>query len=341
MSVGVFLQQQLIGLWQDYRNWWLRVCRWQRGLSDLLAGRATQERTDALRSLRVAGAIAVLTVFLYTAGHFLPEGYDWKCCFSQRLFPSFYVPWTLPLVSLLNLPLLFTISVLGLGLRLRRYHAPLWIMALAFVSLPTLWLLFLGTIDGFALIVLVLLPIGVPLVLIKPQLASFALLANRRSLFVTIVWVLLSFIVWGLWPLGFIGIGDANWRAGWPQDISLFPWGLLVALPLMWLSRGDEDMLMAAGSFGTPHLFPYHFVVLMPALARMDKFWAILSWVFAWTPLLANYFGPMAWHFGNLTSVSLWLGLYFRRRALATEAGRVAADVANRREHTGVTKIAS
>ena len=54
---------------------------------------------------------------------------------------------------------------------------------------------------------------------------------------------------------------------------------------MLWLGRGDEDMLMAAGSFITPHVFPYHFALIMPAIARMSKFWAILTWLVSFSPL--------------------------------------------------------
>ena len=102
-----------------------------------------------------------------------------------------------------------------------------------------------------------------------------------------------------------------EWKVEWAQDIALFPWGLLITIPLLWLSKGDEDMLMAAGSFGTPHLFPYHFILLMPALGRMNKKWMILSWLISWTPLLSNWLGPKAWHFGNLIGVFVWAGIFF------------------------------
>ena len=74
---------------------------------------------------------------------------------------------------------------------------------------------------------------------------------------------------------------------------------------------------MAAGSLMTPHLFPYHFYIIMPALGRMRARWAILSWAISFTPLLANYLGPAAWHFGNLLSLTLWYGLFESRRAAA------------------------
>ncbi len=51
-----------------------------------------------------------------------------------------------------------------------------------------------------------------------------------------------------------------------PQNISLWSWSIPLALILLWLSRGDMDMLMLAGTFVTPHLIPYSYVVV-PAIA--------------------------------------------------------------------------
>lgn len=70
---------------------------------------------------------------------------------------------------------------------------------------------------------------------------------------------------------------------------------------------------MAAGSLATPHLFPYHFIILMPSLGRMRLPWMLLTWVISWTPLLANWVGPIGWHFGNLMSLAFWFGIYLNK----------------------------
>jgi hypothetical protein len=226
---------------------------------------------------------------------------------------------------LLNPASIFALTVIGITLRVRQYRGSIWIVVMALLSLPTLWVLFLGNLDGLVVLGLVLLPLGVPLVLVKPQIAAFALLANRRWIFAAIVWTLISLLIWGLWPLHLLdfGFAGADWRSIWPQDITLFPWGVLIMLPLLWFSRADEDLLMAAGSFGTPHLFPYHFIVLMPALARMKWFLALLAWILSFTPLLANWYGPLAWHFGNLFSIVVWAGIYMNKRALLKSPARL------------------
>jgi len=60
--------------------------------------------------------------------------------------------------------------------------------------------------------------------------------------------------------------------------------------------------------------FPYHFILLAPALARMRPGWMILTWVIGMAVLpAANTFGDWAWHVANLMSLSFWAGIYFSR----------------------------
>jgi len=250
-----------------------------------------------------------LFIMLYFIGTYLPEGFDWKMYFAKGLVHPVWTPWTAAILRFLNYPLVVAITLFSIILRAYRYNKSPYPIALAIISLPTLWVLFMGNLDGIVLLGLLFLPWGAPLSLMKPQVSAFALLAKNKYILAGMIWLIISLIIWGLWPLNFLMVFTPEWEAEWTQDISLFPWGLLIALPLMWFSRRDEDMLMAAGSFATPHLFPYHFILLMPALARMKPLWMILSWAISWTPLLANYLGPNAWHFGNLLGLCIWCGI--------------------------------
>ncbi len=309
-----FLKQQIDLTTQDWQNWRVRMARRQRGLADLFARRDTDERSEMIGTLRFLGFVTITYVCLYLAAYFIPVGFDWKCCYGPRILPPFFMPWTNFILDFVNPAALNAFVILAIILRVRSYRGPAWAVALACLSFPVLWVLFKTDLEGLILLGIIMLPIGVPLALLKPQLAAFALLAKRSSFIAGVIWVLVSFILWGFWPLTFIGIGSPQWHADWPQDISLFPWGAIIAVPLLWLGRGDEDMLMAAGSFITPHVFPYHFTLVMPAVARMSPFWAILTWLVSFSPLLANYLGPAAWHFGNLIGLVIWLGLYLKRR---------------------------
>jgi hypothetical protein len=256
----------------------------------------------------------MLFVLLYIVGIFLPEGFNWRLDFSRGILPSWWVPWAAPIISLLNLPLVFSLTITSIAIHCHRRGNSALAPLLAVVSLPTLWVFFLGEVAGLPLAGLLLLPWAVPVVLLKPQLAAFALLARWKWFLAACLWMLISLVIWGPWPLNLLIVQSADWQALHPQDITLFPWGVLVAAPLMWFSRGDEDLLMAAGSFAAPHLFPYHFIVLMPSLARMSRHWMFATWLLTWTPLLANWLGPEAWHFGNLIGLSFWFGIKLGQR---------------------------
>lgn len=262
---------------------------------------------------RLPVAMAGLFIVLYILGVFLPEGFNWRLNFSVGAYPDWWVPWARYVISPLNLPGIFALTVTAIVARCIQQNRTVLPAALAILSLPTVWTLFLGDVSGLPLAALFILPLGIPIVLLKPQLAAFSLLSEKKWIVASAVWLILSLVIWGLWPLDLLVVRSPEWEALHPQDITLFPWGLLLALPMMWLSRGDQDLLMAAGSFATPHLFPYHFIVLMPSLARMSLPWMLINWLLSWTPLLSNWLGPMAWHFGNLFGFTMWLGIYLNR----------------------------
>ena len=261
--------------------------------------------------------VGILLVFgiLYIAGMYFPEGFDWQHFFGQGRYPKFWMPWTKAIVDFLDYPSIFAITLLSLGLRVYRNkpRLPVLLATMFFMATSpiTIWMLHLGNVDGLVMLGLLVLPIGAPLVLIKPQVASFALLAKRSSLIFTTLWLLLSFVIWGFWPVTWLKFFTPEWDMEWVQDIALFPWGLIPALVLMWFSQGDEDLLMAAGSLASPHLFLYHFIVLMPAFARMRYAWMVVSWLGSFLFLLANWYGDWAWHLGNLMSFFFWFGIYF------------------------------
>jgi hypothetical protein len=258
-------------------------------------------------------AWAGLFAILYVAGLFIPEGFDWVHFFGQGKVSPIWTPWSPLVVKLLNWPLLVAITLFAVIYRTYRYNRSPWPIALAVLSLPTVWMIILGNLDGLVLLGLLLMPWGVPLASMKPQLAFFALLANKKWFIAAAVWGILTVLIWGFWPQNLLGTAVPGWKNEWVQDITLFPWGALIALPLLWFSRGDEDLLMAAGSFVTPHLFPYHFILLMPALGRMKPGWMLASWLLSWSPLLANWLGDIGWHAGNVFAAVLWMGIYFSR----------------------------
>jgi len=274
------------------------------------------KKTDLQNSIKPVVLISFLFLFFYLLGTRIPEGFDWKIFFSQGNIPALWTPWVGIVVKFINFPLLIAITLTSLVVRTYRYNPSPLPAILACVSLPTIWVCFIGNLDGIVLLGLLLLPLGAPLVLLKPQIAVFSLLAKKSYMIAGAVWFAISIAIWGLWPLNFLIVTNPGWLAEWKQDITLFPWGILLAVPLLWFSRKDEDLLMLAGSFATPHLFPYHFILVMPALGRMKTGWMLATWILSFSPLLANWLGDTAWHFGNLFAFVMWLGIYTSKKPI-------------------------
>ena len=67
--------------------------------------------------------------------------------------------------------------------------------------------------------------------------------------------------------------------------------GAIAALPMLWFSRGDVDMLMISGAVMTPHLIPYNMLPFTPAIARLKPLPALAAAVLSWLPFSANWLG--------------------------------------------------
>jgi hypothetical protein len=167
----------------------------------------------------------------------------------------------------------------------------------------------LGHQPAVGLATALLIPWGAPLLLLKPNLTAFALLAKKNWFLTGLLWLGLSLLIWGAWPANLLVKITPGSKALQPQDVSLFPWSLLVAIPMLWQSRGDPYMLMAGGNFATPSVMPYHYLVLMPSLARLPRGYALLCWASSFLPLMANYFGPAWWQTANVFPLLIWIGL--------------------------------
>lgn|GEM_PF-860882 len=241
-------------------------------------------------------------------------GYDWRHYFSlgQRTYgTSYYPPWII-LVAYMGWPVLVGLTLSGLALALyQRRSTPIAAVS-ACLTFPVFWVLFLGQVDGVALFGLTGLPWLIPLATIKPQVSYLACLANKRYFLALIVWLAISIAIWGLWPLDILGIAKFSaWQQ--PHDIHLWPWSLPVVLAMLWLSRGDVDMLMLAGTFAMPYLHPYHYLLVVPALARMGQGAAALTGAISWLPVLSNWYGDRCWYLAHLFPLILWGSLFIKR----------------------------
>jgi hypothetical protein len=190
---------------------------------------------------------------------------------------------------------------------------------MAFLSLPVFWTLFLGQLDFLALLGVVGLPFLAPLVLLKPQVAAWSLAAKRSYAIAFLVVLGASLVVWGLWPVEMYSLRPLSATGKHDNDISLGPAGWPLALILLWLSRGDVDMLMLAGSLGAPYLMPYNVLAAVPAVSRLRPKAAALACCLSWLPLSANWLGPVGWWLGWAFVIWVWVCLAKARYRSALE----------------------
>jgi len=257
--------------------------------------------------------LAFLFVFSMFGFVFLPGGFigfDWINFFSQGRIPPFYPPWGKVIIQLLSWPLLVGLTLASFGIAAVRRSVHPVSLVLSFFSLPLMWTIFLGQLEGISLFGLLWMPWLVPFALLKPQVAIFAFLSKKKYLIILGLFLLISLLIWGLWPINTLNVESFYAEGRYTQNIGLGWWGLPIAILLMWFSRGDLDMLMLSGCFFLPHLIPYNLLPLTPAIARLSPKKAIIAFILSWTPFLANYIGPIGWWFGWLFIIWLWVSLF-------------------------------
>ncbi|HLF26457.1 MAG TPA: hypothetical protein VJG32_08975 [Anaerolineae bacterium] len=261
----------------------------------------------------------VLTALFAIVATIIPASgvlaFDWIAFFDQGWnVPAFYPPWTRLIVLPLSWPLLtgLTLSTFSVAVLQRASSLPSTVAA--FLNLPLFWTIFLGQLDGLALLGVIGLPWLAPLALTKPQVASFAIASQRTAIILTAIFLVISFLLWGFWPADMLTY-HSN-REEWPQDIAL---GWLIGIPLfallVWkMPKKDADWWMLAGTTLTPFLIPYNLLPLMPAIARLPRGWAIAAAIASWLPLSANWIGPFGWRLGWLSIAIIGIGLVVSRR---------------------------
>lgn len=270
-------------------------------------------RNNAKRLQLVAVWCILTAVFTAVAAIVPADGwfaFDWNSFFKQGWnVPPFYPPWTTMLVTRLSWPLLTGLTLSTFSIAVLQRASSLQTAVMAFFNLPLFWTIFLGQLDGLALLGVIGLPWLVPLALVKPQVASFAILSQLKAVKMAAVVLLLSLLIWGLWPLDLVSYHTDDQEA-WPQDIALGWLGIPLFAILVWrMPKNNVDWWMLAGVTVTPFLMPYNLLPLMPAVARLPKRWAAAAAITSWLPLASNWVGPSAWYLGWLSVVIIGLGM--------------------------------
>lgn len=267
-----------------------------------------------------------LSILFSFAGMMIPAnglvGFDWVNFWGQRRVPPFYPPWTEAVIKLLSWPALVGITLASVATSAIARARHMLSVTVVFFTLPVLWTVFLGQLEGLVVLGLLGLPWLTPLALVKPQVSIFAFGAKKSFLVALFVFLLISVVIWGFWPSRTLNTNQYYEEGRYVDDISLGLWGAFIAIPLFFASRGDMDMLMLAGVFMTPHLIPYNLLPVVPAIARLKPGSAIIALILSWLPFSANWIGNNGWWLGWIFVLWLWTSLALDRRRIQLLVGK-------------------
>jgi hypothetical protein len=243
-------------------------------------------------------------------------GHDWMVAFSlQRygLLPhdlingNFYPPWLrsyllLPFTGLdarLGLAYVNACTVVCLAVLTYRnsrltHPEPLYF---GFVSVKgifsvlfalcnpiTLALLWLGQIEFTIMLGLLLMSWGAPLLLGKYNLGMWAILSSRRNMLFAVIWIGISLVIWGPWPITMLQAILAQQSAGTIQHPHLMGWQymhpilLLIGGVLMLFTNREPLRLIVSGMLISPYTMPYHYVLVLPLIGRVGLLGKVGLW---------------------------------------------------------------
>jgi hypothetical protein len=242
-------------------------------------------------------------------------GHDWMVSFSLQQWGSFphdpndifYPPWVhnymlLPFSGLdarlglayVNACTLVCLAVLTYRNSRLTHPEPLYFgfisingifsVLFALCNPITLALVWLGQIEFTILLGLVLMSWGVPLLLGKYNLGMWAILSSRRNMLFAAIWIGISLIIWGPWPITILQAILAQQSAGIIQHPNLMGWQymhpilLLIGGLLMLFTNREPLRLIVAGMLISPYTMPYHYVLVLPLIGRVGLIGKVALW---------------------------------------------------------------
>jgi hypothetical protein len=258
-------------------------------------------------------------------------GGDWYNHWLPRQNLYDYPPWVAVLLFFLpSLPFLSGLTLTAMFLAMWKRQAR-WIHIMAaFTAMPLYWTLWLGQVDAVPMLGLMFLPWGIPLVLLKPQVAvwyTWTWWRKRpdkwRIVLGVLVFIGSTFLVWGWWPASkavpatITSVYNLSlWKLWWPL-------GLAAAIGA--LLESDPDRAMALGAMASPYIQGSSYLVLLPALARLNGWTLVLVWATTWSSVLVLALGDAARPLAALFPLTLWTALAWQeyRHSHTMPSGRV------------------
>lgn len=228
---------------------------------------------------------------LYFLQLYYPLGVDWEYSFAPLpemwrdpfVIPTFTnPPWIIGLLPHTWLPTSWgnavnlMLNILVITLVIKKFEGGWQTMFMVFTSPPFLDLARTNNVTWIPLLALLVPPQwGLPILAIKPHsLGAVALVWWKKQnfnwkMFVPLgVVALVSFAIWGFWPLKFGLIESSDW---W--NFSVWPLGLPLGIYMLYKAYKSEDEFLAAAAtpFLTPYIAPYSITALFAYVGSKYK----------------------------------------------------------------------
>ena len=278
---------------------------------------------DRLQKYYPSIGIILIWIFVYFIMVFLGylidvPGSDWYHHWEPRYEIDSYPPWVNILLDMLpGLPFLSGLTLTIMLFVLWRRKANIWHFLAVFTSMPLYWTLWLGQVDAVPILGLALLPWGIPLVLLKPQVAiwyAWVWWKKRPDKWVIALgwalFVLLTFVIWGFWPLNFSN--PAAFRTVYDLSLWQFHWLFGVIVIAGALLESDPERAMALGALGALYIQGASYIVLLPTLTRFSGMSLLIIWLTTWAGAASIFLGDSARPLATLFPISIWISLFLR-----------------------------
>jgi hypothetical protein len=279
-----------------------------------------------MEKAKIAILIILISILAYVLSTSLPDlGYDWTHTYrpaalamahgeSPYTVDIYYAaPWAvLPLIPFALLPEKLGIAAIFLlGLFAFAYVAYTLnpkpaVIILFMLSAPVVGCLIWGNIEWMPLLGLVLpAPIGLIFAVIKPQVGIgliiywFFHLMKTQGLIGTIkaflpvtIITLLSFWLYGFWPLRFQDTLNLSSSSDAQYNITLWPYGIFAGIWLLYkaLQHQKAETAIAASPFLSPYTLQYTWVTVLASVAHAPMELLLVS-IGLWIPVVLRVFG--------------------------------------------------
>lgn len=279
-----------------------------------------------MEKAKIAALIILIAILVFVLSTALPDlGYDWTHTYrpaalamangnSPYTVEIYYAaPWAvLPLIPFALLPekigniFIFLLGLFAFAFIAYKLNPKPTVIILFMLSAPVTGCLIWGNIEWMPLLGLVLpIPIGLIFAVIKPQVGigliiywffhlmkTQGLIGTVKAFLPVTIITLLSFWLYGFWPLRFQDTLALSASSDAQYNITLWPYGIFVGIWLLYKALQHQKLgtAIAASPFLSPYTLQYTWVTVLVGVTHAPMELLLVS-IGLWIPVVLRILG--------------------------------------------------